>query len=57
VLGEYIVDERQLQIPADLAPGQYGIKIGLYNERNLQRLKMRDGTDAITLATPVQVER
>jgi hypothetical protein len=53
--GEYIVDARQLQFPGDLAAGTYTIKVGLYNERNLQRLKLADGANTVSLSTKVVV--
>ena len=49
--GEIITDEVVLNLPADLAAGQYRLTAGLYNELDGTRLTLPDGNDAIALAT------
>ena len=54
---EYIVDTRLLEIPKDLTAGVYMIKVGLYDERSLHRLLLKDGADGITLSMSLRVVR
>jgi hypothetical protein len=46
--GEYIVDEHTLTLPADLPPGSYTIRLGLYDPDTGQRLPTLDG-DAVNI--------
>ena len=53
--GDVIVDEYQLQIPADAPPGEYTLEIGLYDWRTGNRLPMiGDGGNSATLV-PITV--
>jgi len=47
--GELIADRHALQLPADLAPGQYRLIAGLYLLAGGQRLMTDDGQDAVYL--------
>jgi hypothetical protein len=56
VSGEYIEDEHQIALPADLPPGTYRIETGLYSLQTMERLPVtgRDGAavgDSITVGT------
>ena len=53
--GETIVDPHDLAIPADLAPGEYFIRVGLYDPVTGQRLRMVDSEDDF-VTLPVSVE-
>jgi hypothetical protein len=43
--GETIVDQRDLPIPADLPPGEYGVNVGLYWDEG--RLPLLDETGVV----------
>jgi hypothetical protein len=48
VPGEPIVDTHQVLLPTDIAPGQYHIIIGLYDEKSGQRAMLFDqGSDPV----------
>ncbi len=47
-VGEVIPDRYTLQIPAD-APASLHVRLGLYNWQTGERLRLPDGSDAITL--------
>ncbi|MDH7487173.1 MAG: DUF2723 domain-containing protein [Anaerolineae bacterium] len=54
VPGEVITDPHSLSIPGDMAPGEYVLRLGLYDPRTMQRLQVTaaDGTplgDAVLL--------
>jgi hypothetical protein len=53
--GETIVDPHDLAIPADLAPGEYFIRVGLYDPATGQRLPVVDSSDDF-VTLPVSVE-
>jgi hypothetical protein len=57
--GQTLKETTALQLPADLAPGEYTVVLGLYDEATMQRLAvsppMPTGQDAIELGA-VQVE-
>jgi hypothetical protein len=40
--GETVEDEHVLALPSDLPPGPYGVKVGLYRLRTLERLPVFD---------------
>lgn len=57
--GETLADQRTMSLPAELAPGSYGLRIGLYDPVSGQRLSAIDTAgqalgDAVTLP-PLQV--
>lgn len=52
--GEVVVDTHQVFIPADLAPGDYAVRAGFYDETTFERLRCGDG-DGVTLQTPLKV--
>ena len=54
---EYILDVHTLSLPKDMAPGEYKLLIGLYDEGNLQRVLLDDGQNALLLNTPVTFTR
>jgi len=41
--GKYLRDEHAIRVPADIAPGRYELRVGLYDPRNGQRLRLPDG--------------
>jgi 4-amino-4-deoxy-L-arabinose transferase-like glycosyltransferase len=48
--GDTIVDEYQLQIPAEVPEGKYTLEIGLYDWNTMQRLPLADGSgDSVML--------
>jgi hypothetical protein len=55
-LGEVVLDERILALPAETPPGRYTLVAGLYDPDTGQRLATPDGTDAILL-TPLTLEK
>jgi hypothetical protein len=57
VAGEHLIDIHVLSLPADLAPGEYRVRVGLYDEASLQRLGLVDGGDAVELERAIAVER
>jgi len=50
LIGEVVMDERVLRIPADTRAGEYVLLCGLYNLDTLERLSTTDGTEAIPVA-------
>lgn len=50
--GEYIVDDHALTLPADLLPGPYTLRLGLYNPDTGQRLPTLAG-DVVTIPVTV----
>lgn len=57
--GQYILDEHLIPIGADVAPGRYWLKIGLYTAENGERVTVRDaaGRETPERSLPlVQVE-
>jgi hypothetical protein len=54
--GDVVRDERVLAPAPSLAPGQYTLKVGMYNARTGTRLTTADGQDAVVLGT-VEVTR
>jgi len=53
---ESIVDPHPFPLPADLPPGEYRLRIGLYDLETMARLTRRDGGgDAVDIPTPIQV--
>jgi hypothetical protein len=55
--GEWIVEERQLPLPASLQPGRYTLGLALYRWPSLERLPVTrlDGTPLGDVATLAQV--
>ncbi|HEY75191.1 MAG TPA: hypothetical protein G4O00_03295 [Thermoflexia bacterium] len=54
--GETIVDPHPIPLPADLPPGEYRLRVGLYDLETMMRLARRDGGgDAVDISTPIQV--
>jgi hypothetical protein len=58
--GEVVPDEIALQLPPDLAPGEYSIRVGFYRPEDGTRLPVVEsdgpaGPDYAILATPVRV--
>jgi hypothetical protein len=49
--GEIVVDERELQLPPQLAAGTYTLLAGLYQVETGLRLRTANGDDAVTLTT------
>jgi hypothetical protein len=47
--GDIIVDEYELAIPPDTAPGSYHLITGLYDAQSSQRVLLEDGRDAVEL--------
>ncbi len=54
--GEYIIDTHQLIFHLEAAPGTGTLIAGMYEASTQQRLLFQTGTDAIILATGVQVK-
>lgn len=54
-VGEVVVDVKDMDIPADLAPGNYGLVVGMYDAGTHRRLTLADGGDAIRLPEVVGV--
>lgn len=48
-LHQPVVDVHTLALPADLPPGQYTLRVGLYDAQTLQRLARPDGSDYVQL--------
>ncbi len=56
--GEYVTDAHTLNLPADLAPGAYTLRVGLYEEGGAgQRLALASGEQFVVLSQAVQVAR
>lgn len=59
--GEYITDEYTLQLPNDLAPGDYHILVGMYEEANGERVPLMDANrtpisnNAVMLDAGIQI--
>ncbi len=59
--GEYITDEYALQLPNDLAAGEYRIVVGMYDETSGVRVPLTDANgarianDAVTLGDVIQI--
>lgn len=49
--GEYITDPVEITLPADLAPGAYTVRLGLYLPPDGPRLPLITGGDSVTLGT------
>jgi 4-amino-4-deoxy-L-arabinose transferase-like glycosyltransferase len=47
--GEIVVDPYHIELPADMAAGEYTLYVGLYDARDDSRLPMADGRDALSL--------
>jgi hypothetical protein len=54
--GEYVVDAHPLIFHPEAAPGEGMLIAGMYDASTQQRLLFQTGTDAIILATGVQVK-
>jgi hypothetical protein len=54
--GEVVLDNHGLLIPPGTPPGTYRRIIGLYDAQTMERLKLQDGTDFVSLP-PVTVAR
>jgi hypothetical protein len=52
IAGEYITDPHTLKIPANLAPGDYGLEVGLYEADSGVRLADRVLLDQLIVVTP-----
>jgi len=53
-VGETIIDQHGLWIPADTAPGVYNLRIGLYRPADGQRLLLPDGEDSVGVEVGVE---
>ncbi len=53
VTGERILDEREIDLPADLPAGEYELLLGWYDWRTGDRLFLADGSDSLRL--PLEV--
>jgi hypothetical protein len=53
---EVILDTRRLALPADLEPGSYNLRVGLYDELTGERLPLAEGGDSVTLPRGLVVE-
>lgn len=49
--GDEIQDKVGIWLPSGIPPGEYSIVVGLYRGDTGERLKLRDGSDALTLDT------
>jgi hypothetical protein len=54
--GELVRDPYQLTLPPAAAPGNYMLRVGLYDERGRSTLTLADGSETDHLALPVLVE-
>ena len=52
--GRTVDDVHVVSLPADLAPGRYALRVGLYDPATGERLRLADGRDALLLA---EIER
>jgi mannosyltransferase len=50
-VGEEVSDKVGILVPVGIPPGEYSIVIGLYRGDTGERLKLKDGTDALTLGS------
>ncbi|MCL5109143.1 MAG: hypothetical protein M1401_09820 [Chloroflexi bacterium] len=48
--GEYVSDDRTVELQSALAPGDYTIKVGLYDAKTMQRLKPAPATSDLAVA-------
>ncbi|GAB4442251.1 MAG: hypothetical protein Fur0044_38670 [Anaerolineae bacterium] len=48
-LRQPVLDRHELKLPADLAPGNYTLQVGVYDVQTLQRLPLPDGSDVFIL--------
>ncbi|MBI4672711.1 MAG: glycosyltransferase family 39 protein [Chloroflexi bacterium] len=48
-IGDEVSDKIGIWLPVGLPPGEYNIVVGLYRGDTGERLKLKDGTDALTL--------
>ncbi len=53
--GEIVPDRHPVVLPADLPSGAYRIVVGLYDPNTRDRLRLGDGSDAVTLPVGVNV--
>ena len=54
--GEDIVDPHAIVLPADIAPGQYRLLVGMYSLETLVRLPRLDGAgDSIEMPGAIEV--
>ncbi len=49
-LDTYVADEHAFEIPRTLAPGEYELRVGVYDPRTETRLQTSEGGDSILLA-------
>ena len=54
--GTTIRDSYHLALPADAAPGAYGLQLGMYDAQGRRTLTLADGTSVEHLSLPVQVD-
>jgi hypothetical protein len=47
--GDVVQDDRALLIPADAPPGEYVLRMGMYNRDTAERRLTLDGEDGVTL--------
>ncbi len=52
--GRAVDDLHRVPLPADLPPGRYAVRVGLYDPATGERLRLADGRDALVLA---EIER
>jgi len=53
--GEYIVEEHLLAIPPDLTPGEYRLKIGIYDADRMERIDTTAGENSWVVPRPFVV--
>jgi hypothetical protein len=53
--GEVLDDEYAIQLPPNLAPGEYPIEVGVYDPRSGSRLLLPNGDSRVLLGSHLQV--
>jgi hypothetical protein len=53
--GDAFDDAYDIALPAELAPGQYPIELGVYDERSGERLRLATGENRLLLSTPLEI--
>jgi hypothetical protein len=55
--GEVVIDHHHIELSRDLAPGDYGLRIGFYNEATDERLPLAPDVDRYVWPKPVVVKQ
>jgi 4-amino-4-deoxy-L-arabinose transferase-like glycosyltransferase len=55
LVGEYVKDDVEIALPAELAPGSYRLAVGLYDPANGRRLTAGDAQERILLTRGLEV--